>query len=104
MSTEPLTFVIKPVPGRQCGWLKDKYGLSWQIAPTVVAEMLKDHESAKAQPVMEAVLRMKKIDIGDFYSDARKIDRVLGWKSTTPFSDGLARTVDYYRNHKEHYL
>jgi UDP-glucose 4-epimerase len=46
----------------------------------------------------------KKIDIGDFYSDARKIDAVLGWKSTTPFGDGLARTVDYYRKHKDRYL
>lgn len=46
----------------------------------------------------------KKIDIGDFYSDARKIDKVLGWKSATPIADGLARTVEYYRTNKEHYL
>jgi predicted 3-demethylubiquinone-9 3-methyltransferase (glyoxalase superfamily) len=51
-------------PGaQQCGWLKDKYGLSWQIVPSVLPEMLKDHESAKAQRAMEALLRMKKIDI-----------------------------------------
>jgi predicted 3-demethylubiquinone-9 3-methyltransferase (glyoxalase superfamily) len=48
---------------QQCGWLKDKYGLSWQIVPTVLPEMLKDHESPKAQRAMEALLRMKKIDI-----------------------------------------
>lgn len=46
----------------------------------------------------------KKIDIGDFYSDARKIERVLGWKSTTPFIDGLTRTIDYYRKNKDRYL
>jgi predicted 3-demethylubiquinone-9 3-methyltransferase (glyoxalase superfamily) len=48
---------------QQCGWLKDKYGLSWQIVPTVLPEMLKDHQSPKAQRVMEALLRMKKLDI-----------------------------------------
>ena len=48
---------------QQCGWLKDKYGLSWQVVPRVITELLKDHESAKAQRVMEAILRMKKIDI-----------------------------------------
>jgi UDP-glucose 4-epimerase len=46
----------------------------------------------------------KKIDIGDFYSDARKIERVLGWKSKTSFEDGLIRTIDYYRKHKDRYL
>jgi predicted 3-demethylubiquinone-9 3-methyltransferase (glyoxalase superfamily) len=50
---------------QQCGWLKDKYGLSWQVVPTVLPEMLKDHESATAQRAMEAMLRMKKIDIGE---------------------------------------
>jgi predicted 3-demethylubiquinone-9 3-methyltransferase (glyoxalase superfamily) len=48
---------------QQCGWLKDKFGLSWQIVPTVLPEMLKDHESPTAQRAMEAMLRMKKIDI-----------------------------------------
>ena len=47
----------------QCGWLKDKYGLSWQIVPTVLTEMLKDKDPAKAKRVMEAMLQMKKIDI-----------------------------------------
>jgi UDP-glucose 4-epimerase len=46
----------------------------------------------------------KKIDIGDFYSDARKIERVLGWKSSTPLLDGLVRTLDFYRENKDRYL
>ena len=50
---------------QQCGWLKDKYGLSWQVFPTVLPEMLKDHESQQAQRVMNALLRMKKIDIAE---------------------------------------
>ena len=48
---------------QQCGWLKDKYGLSWQIVPTVLIMMLQDHASAKAQHVMDVLLRMKKLDI-----------------------------------------
>lgn len=47
----------------QCGWLKDKYGLSWQINPTVLGEMLSDPDPAKAKKAMEAMLGMKKIDI-----------------------------------------
>ena len=48
---------------QQCGWLKDKYGLSWQIIPAALADMLKDHKSTKAQRAMDALLQMKKIDI-----------------------------------------
>jgi predicted 3-demethylubiquinone-9 3-methyltransferase (glyoxalase superfamily) len=47
----------------QCGWLKDKYGLSWQIVPAIVSELLCDHDSDKAQRVMQAVLQMGKLDI-----------------------------------------
>jgi predicted 3-demethylubiquinone-9 3-methyltransferase (glyoxalase superfamily) len=47
----------------QCGWLKDKFGLSWQITPTVLPEMLQDKDRAKAQRAMTAMLGMKKIDI-----------------------------------------
>jgi predicted 3-demethylubiquinone-9 3-methyltransferase (glyoxalase superfamily) len=50
---------------QQCGWLKDRYGLSWQVVPAVLTEMLRDHESARAQRAMDAMLRMKKIDIGE---------------------------------------
>jgi predicted 3-demethylubiquinone-9 3-methyltransferase (glyoxalase superfamily) len=46
-----------------CGWLKDKYGLSWQINPTVLGEMLNDPDPEKANRVMKAMLEMKKIDI-----------------------------------------
>lgn len=46
-----------------CGWLKDKYGLSWQIVPIVLTEMLSDKDTKKAERVMEAMLKMKKIDI-----------------------------------------
>jgi predicted 3-demethylubiquinone-9 3-methyltransferase (glyoxalase superfamily) len=50
---------------QQCGWLKDKYGLSWQVIPTALPDMLKDHESSRARHAMEALLRMKKIDVGE---------------------------------------
>ena len=47
----------------QCGWLKDRFGLSWQIVPTALGEMMSDPDPAKAQRVMQAMLQMKKIDI-----------------------------------------
>jgi predicted 3-demethylubiquinone-9 3-methyltransferase (glyoxalase superfamily) len=46
-----------------CGWLKDKYGLSWQIVPTVVEKMLQDKDAGKAERVMAALLQMTKLDI-----------------------------------------
>ena len=46
-----------------CGWLKDKYGLSWQVVPTGMEEMLKDKNAARRERVMAAVLQMKKLDI-----------------------------------------
>jgi predicted 3-demethylubiquinone-9 3-methyltransferase (glyoxalase superfamily) len=48
---------------QQCGWLKDKYGVSWQVVPTIMAELFKDEKSANAERAMEAMLRMKKLDI-----------------------------------------
>jgi predicted 3-demethylubiquinone-9 3-methyltransferase (glyoxalase superfamily) len=48
----------------RCGWLKDRFGLSWQIVPTVLPEMLQDKDPAKAKRVMEAMLKMSRIDIG----------------------------------------
>lgn len=51
------------VNAQQCGWLKDKYGLSWQVVPRVVLEMLNDPDSEKSQRAFEALLRMKKIEI-----------------------------------------
>lgn len=46
-----------------CGWLKDKFGLSWQITPRIVGQLMADPDPAKAQRAMEALLTMKKIDI-----------------------------------------
>ena len=46
-----------------CGWLKDKFGLSWQITPTVLIDMLHDSDQEKSERVMQAMLEMKKIDI-----------------------------------------
>ncbi len=48
---------------QQCGWLKDKYGLSWQVVPRVLPEMLTDSDSEKSARVMNAMLQMKKLDI-----------------------------------------
>ena len=47
----------------QCGWLKDKYGLSWQIVPTILSKMLQDKDARKSESVMSALLQMKKLDI-----------------------------------------
>lgn len=47
----------------QCGWLKDKYGLAWQITPPILDEMLQDEDAEKAGRVMKAMLQMTKIDI-----------------------------------------
>jgi predicted 3-demethylubiquinone-9 3-methyltransferase (glyoxalase superfamily) len=47
----------------ECGWLKDKYGLSWQIVPTVLSKLMQDKDPAKSQRVMQALLQMKKLDI-----------------------------------------
>src|SRR6266853_5492996 len=49
-------------PG-QCGWLKDKFGLSWQIVPRVMIELLQDKDPVKSQRVMRAMMQMTKIDI-----------------------------------------
>lgn len=47
----------------QCGWLKDKYGLSWQIVPTLLGKLMGDPDPVKAQNVMQAMLKMKKMDM-----------------------------------------
>lgn len=48
---------------QQCGWLKDKFGLSWQIIPNALGELLSDKDPAKANRVMQAMLKMTKIDV-----------------------------------------
>jgi predicted 3-demethylubiquinone-9 3-methyltransferase (glyoxalase superfamily) len=47
----------------QCGWLKDRYGLSWQIVPAALGELMRDADRTRAKRVMEAMLKMKKLDI-----------------------------------------
>jgi predicted 3-demethylubiquinone-9 3-methyltransferase (glyoxalase superfamily) len=48
---------------RQCGWLKDKYGVSWQVVPSILGKLLQDKDAEKSRRVMEAMLQMHKIDI-----------------------------------------
>ena len=47
----------------QCGWLKDKYGLSWQVVPTILGELMNDPDPQKSDKVMQAMLKMKKLDV-----------------------------------------
>ncbi len=47
----------------RCGWLKDKFGVSWQIVPRILGDMLKDEDAGKSQRVMQAMLKMDKLDI-----------------------------------------
>jgi predicted 3-demethylubiquinone-9 3-methyltransferase (glyoxalase superfamily) len=50
---------------QQCGWLKDKFGVSWQVVPKVLGEMMTDRDTEKAGRVMEALLQMKKLDLAE---------------------------------------
>lgn len=50
---------------RQCGWLKDRYGVSWQVVPRGMAEMLKDPQSEGAKRAMAAVMKMRKLDVAE---------------------------------------
>lgn len=63
------TFTAKLTAGGgevgQCGWIKDRFGLSWQINPRALGEMLGDKDPEKAKRVMQAMLKMKKIDIAE---------------------------------------
>jgi predicted 3-demethylubiquinone-9 3-methyltransferase (glyoxalase superfamily) len=47
----------------QCGWLQDKFGLSWQVVPTILGELMKDKDPAKRERVMKAMLQMVKLDV-----------------------------------------
>jgi predicted 3-demethylubiquinone-9 3-methyltransferase (glyoxalase superfamily) len=49
----------------QCGWLKDKYGLSWQIVPTVLGKLMTDEDPAKTSRVMQALMKMIKLDVSE---------------------------------------
>ena len=50
---------------QQCGWLKDKYGLSWQVVPTIMSDLMPDSDKEQSGRVMEAMLKMKKLDIAE---------------------------------------
>jgi predicted 3-demethylubiquinone-9 3-methyltransferase (glyoxalase superfamily) len=64
---------LSAVPeSEQCGWLKDRYGVSWQIVPTVLDEMMKDADKNRARSAVEAMLQMKKLDIAAL---ERAVDR-----------------------------
>jgi predicted 3-demethylubiquinone-9 3-methyltransferase (glyoxalase superfamily) len=60
---------------QQCGWLKDKYGLSWQVVPTVLAELMSDPDREKADRVMEALLPMKKLNIDELKRASQGVAR-----------------------------
>lgn len=53
-----------------CGWLKDRYGLSWQVVPAALDELINDADQARAQRAMKAMLGMKKIDVAELYAAA----------------------------------
>jgi predicted 3-demethylubiquinone-9 3-methyltransferase (glyoxalase superfamily) len=55
----------------ECGWLKDKFGLSWQVTPDILLELLQDPDEQKTQRVMKAMMQMKKIDIKQLEQAAR---------------------------------
>ena len=62
----------------QCGWLKDKYGVSWQIVPAVLGEWLRDKDAAKRERVMQALLKMVKLDIQKLKQAYGSTDRTSG--------------------------
>ena len=60
-----------------CGWLKDKYGVSWQVVPTVLTELLRDADRERAGQVMRRMLQMSKLDVAELQAayDSRRDDR-----------------------------
>ncbi|MGH7740253.1 MAG: VOC family protein [bacterium] len=58
----------------RCGWLQDKYGLSWQVVPSILGKLLGDKDKAKAKRVMEAMMQMSKLDIAGFKKAAAAKD------------------------------
>jgi predicted 3-demethylubiquinone-9 3-methyltransferase (glyoxalase superfamily) len=69
----------------ECGWLKDRFGLSWQVVPTVLPKLLQDKDANKRRRVMEAVLRMKKLDV-DELQRAHDEESYAGVSSARSFS------------------
>lgn len=66
----------------QCGWLKDRYGVSWQIVPTVLSELLSDQDAGKRERVMQALLKMVKLDIKKLKQACRPTGRKSGKRRT----------------------
>ena len=58
---------------QQCGWLKDKFGLSWQVVPTALNDLLRDSDNEKVEHAFEAMLRMKKLDIHELEAAAQSV-------------------------------
>ena len=58
---------------QQCGWLKDKFGLSWQVVPTALNELLTDSDQEKVEHAFEAMLRMKKLDMHELENAAQSV-------------------------------
>lgn len=67
------TFLLDGGKAQQCGWLTDRFGVSWQIVPTLLPRLLKDKDTAKANRVMAAMMKMIKLDIATLQqaADAR---------------------------------
>src|ERR687886_1517124 len=59
----------------QCGWLKDKFGVSWQIVPNILAEMIHNRDANKSERVIKAMLQMKKLDIQGLRKAYEEVDR-----------------------------
>jgi len=59
----------------QCGWLKDKFGVSWQIVPSILAKMIHDKDAKKSEIVIKAMLQMKKLDIQGLKKAFEEVDR-----------------------------
>lgn len=66
---------------QQCGWLKDKYGVSWQIVPNVLGKMLQDKDTKKSDRVMKVLLQMRKLDI---MALMRAYEEKWIWKKSLP--------------------
>jgi len=66
---------------QQCGWLKDKFGLSWQIVPAALADMMSSGDAARSGRVMKALLQMKKLDLAELkraYEGKRSVEHSVG--------------------------
>jgi len=59
----------------QCGWLKDKFGVSWQIVPSILSEMVQDEDATKSERVIKAMLQMKKLDIQGLRKAYEEVDK-----------------------------